>query len=124
VDLLRVPEKQVSARAANALIGGYQTAISPLLSRAGVRCRFVPSCSEYARASIRNRGLAAGGLRSAARLARCGPWTPAGTVDPVIATVPSVRPMAGARTGTLGARGRATSVPSRGEDAANRRPRG
>ena len=100
VDLLRLPENQLSARAAMALIGGYQTGISPLLSRAGVHCRFVPSCSEYARASIRSRGLAAGGLRSAARLARCGPWTPAGTVDPVAA-----------RLSTRG-------------DAANRRPQG
>ena len=83
LDLLRVPEKQASARAAVALIGVYQTTISPVLSRTGVRCRFVPSCSEYARASIQNQGLAAGGLRSVTRLARCGPWTPAGTADPV-----------------------------------------
>ncbi len=82
VDLLRPPENQVSARAAVALIDGYQRAVSPLLSRAGVRCRFLPSCSEYARTSIRDLGLAAGSLRSAARLVRCGPWTPAGTIEP------------------------------------------
>ncbi len=81
-DLARVPEKQLSARGADALIGAYQVTVSPLLERAGVRCRFLPSCSEYARATIRDRGLAAGGLRTLVRLARCGPWTPAGTVDP------------------------------------------
>lgn len=81
-DLARVPEKQLSARGADALIGAYQTTVSPFLEGAGVRCRFLPSCSEYARTAIRDRGLAAGGLRSLVRLARCGPWTPAGTVDP------------------------------------------
>lgn len=82
-DLARVPEKQLSARGADALIGAYQATVSPLLEGAGVRCRFLPSCSAYARLTIRDRGLAAGGLRALARLARCGPWTPAGTVDPV-----------------------------------------
>lgn len=102
-DLARVPEKQLSARGADALIGVYQATVSPLLERAGVRCRFLPSCSEYARATIRDRGLAAGGLRTLARLARCGPWTPAGTVD-----------LPGVAAGLL----------IRGEErAANRRPR-
>ena len=80
-DLGRQPESQYAARGADALIGVYQTALSPLLVRAGVRCRFVPSCSEYARAQVRARGLAAGGLSSVARLAWCGPWTPFGTVS-------------------------------------------
>lgn len=80
-DMARPPEDQLSARAADALIGAYQATVSPLLTRAGVRCRFQPTCSEYTRATIRDRGLAAGSLRSLARLVRCGPWTPAGTVD-------------------------------------------
>ena len=80
-DLVRRPENQYSVRVAGALIGAYQAGVSPLLSRAGVRCRFVPSCSEYAQASIREQGLAAGGLRSLVRLSRCGPWTPAGTLE-------------------------------------------
>lgn len=84
-DLARRPENQYAARVADALIGVYQVALSPLLGRMGVRCRFVPSCSDYARAQIRARGLAAGGARSAARLVRCGPWTPFGTVDPPVA---------------------------------------
>ena len=80
-DLVRRPERQYSVRVAGALIGAYQVGVSPLLSRAGVRCRFVPSCSEYARAAIQKGGVAAGGLRSLVRLSRCGPWTPAGTVS-------------------------------------------
>lgn len=90
-DMARPPEDQLSARAADALIGAYQATVSPLLTRAGVRCRFQPTCSEYTRATIRDRGLAAGSLRSLARLVRCGPWTPAGTVDP-----PAVAAAAGA----------------------------
>ena len=80
-DLGRPPERQLAADGVDALVGVYQATLSPHLSRAGVRCRFVPSCSEYARASIRGQGLAAGGMRSLARLGRCGPWTPSGTVD-------------------------------------------
>ncbi|MDE2849721.1 MAG: membrane protein insertion efficiency factor YidD [Acidobacteriota bacterium] len=81
--MARPPENQLSARGADALIGLYQATVSPVLTSAGVRCRFEPTCSEYARETIRNRGLAAGTLRTMARLVRCGPWTPAGTVDPV-----------------------------------------
>ncbi|MCY3930120.1 MAG: membrane protein insertion efficiency factor YidD [Acidobacteria bacterium] len=91
LDMARPPENQVAARAADALIGAYQATVSPLLSRAGVRCRFQPTCSEYTRTTIRDRGLAAGSLRGLARLVRCGPWTPAGTVDP-----PTVAAAAGA----------------------------
>ena len=81
-DMARPPDLQLSARGADALIAAYQATVSPLLTRVGVRCRFQPTCSEYTRATIRDRGLAAGSLRGLARLARCGPWTPPGTVDP------------------------------------------
>jgi len=94
--MARPPENQLLARGADALIGAYQATASPLLTHLGVRCRFQPTCSEYTRATIRDRGLAAGGLRGLARLVRCGPWTPAGTVDlPAVAAAagtPSVRP--------------------------------
>ncbi|MXW02006.1 MAG: membrane protein insertion efficiency factor YidD [Holophagales bacterium] len=89
--MARPPENQLSARAADALIDVYQATVSPLLTRVGVRCRFQPTCSEYTRATIRDRGLAAGSLQGLVRLVRCGPWTPAGTVDP-----PTVAAAAGA----------------------------
>ena len=93
-DMTRQPEHQLSVRAADILIGAYQATVSPLLSRAGVHCRFEPTCSEYTRATIRSEGLAAGSLRGMARLVRCGPWTPAGTVDPPTRTAaaPAFRP--------------------------------
>jgi uncharacterized protein len=81
VDLARAPERQWSARLALAAIAGYRASISPWLGRAGVVCRFQPSCSRYAEGAIREDGALVGGARALWRLARCGPWTPAGTVD-------------------------------------------
>ena len=80
--LLLPPLLQPSARALLAAIDGYQAALSPRLGAAGVRCRFTPTCSRYAEAVIRRDGTAVGTVRAAGRLLRCGPWTPAGTVDP------------------------------------------
>ena len=59
----------------------YQAVGSPLAEHAGVRCRFEPTCSVYAERAIETRGAWSGGLASLLRLARCGPWTPVGTVD-------------------------------------------
>lgn len=79
LDLVRAPEKQLSARALLAGIDLYQATLS---GRLGVRCRFEPSCSRYAEAVIRRDGALIGSLRAVHRLGRCGPWTPAGTYDP------------------------------------------
>ncbi|HIE47840.1 TPA: membrane protein insertion efficiency factor YidD [Candidatus Bipolaricaulota bacterium] len=61
------------------LIRGYQRAISPLLPR---RCRFHPTCSEYARVAILRHGPLRGGWLALRRLIKCGPWHPGG-IDPV-----------------------------------------
>lgn len=60
----------------------YQRTLSPIMSRLVGPCRFTPSCSHYAQAVITRDGLLVGGLRAAGRVVRCGPWTPAGSVDP------------------------------------------
>lgn len=83
VDLSRPPQAQWSARAELALLAGYRRLGSPLVGATGVRCRFTPSCSRYAEAAIRRHGAVGGTARAAWRIARCGPWTPAGTHDPV-----------------------------------------
>ena len=65
-------------------IGGihaYQRAVAPLLTFAGVPCRFTPTCSRYAEIVIRREGLLSGGWKTAKRIARCGPWTMRGTID-------------------------------------------
>lgn len=82
LDLGAAPERQWTARALSGAIGVYQRTLSPWLALRGVRCRFEPTCSHYALASIEQRGAVVGAVRAAWRLARCGPWTPAGTVDP------------------------------------------
>ncbi|MFN7918314.1 MAG: membrane protein insertion efficiency factor YidD [Vicinamibacterales bacterium] len=67
--------------AALAGVHAYQHTLSPLLGRAGIRCRFTTSCSRYAEVVIARDGALAGGWKAARRIARCGPWTAPGTVD-------------------------------------------
>ena len=61
------------------LIRTYQLTLSPLL---GPRCRFYPSCSQYALDAVRTHGSLRGSLLALRRLARCHPWH-AGGYDPV-----------------------------------------
>ena len=82
LDLSRPASAQVSARALLGAIDVYQATFSILNRKAGVRCRFTPTCSHYGEGAIRKYGALKGGWKTAGRIARCGPWTPAGTVDP------------------------------------------
>lgn len=61
------------------LIRGYQLVISPLL---GPRCRFLPTCSDYAMEAIERHGAARGSWLATRRLLRCHPFNPGG-IDPV-----------------------------------------
>lgn len=81
-DLGRAPADQLSARAAVAGIDAYQATLSRAFAASGVACRFSPTCSHYGEQAIRRFGLLRGGWMAAQRVVRCGPWTPAGTVDP------------------------------------------
>ena len=81
-DLSRPASAQVTGRLLAGGIDLYQATLSPLMPRMGVHCRFVPTCSRYTEAAIRADGALVGVLRWARRIARCGPWTPMGTVDP------------------------------------------
>ena len=81
-DLARAPTDQWSARALLAGIDLYQASVSRLLGAAGARCRFEPTCSRYGEAVIARYGALKGTGLALARIARCGPWTPAGTHDP------------------------------------------
>lgn len=57
----------------------YRFLLSPLL---GQRCRFYPSCSEYASGCIHKHGLLRGCYLAVRRILRCHPFHPGG-VDPV-----------------------------------------
>ncbi len=80
-DLSRPPRRQWSAKMLLTVIDLYQSSLSPQMETAGVRCRFEPTCSHYAKAVIRRDGALLGSWRAGLRVARCGPWTPAGTLD-------------------------------------------
>jgi putative membrane protein insertion efficiency factor len=80
-DLTRSPGDQWSARALLAGIDTYQAFLSQRVEKSGVRCRFQPTCSHYAEAVIRRDGALVGSWKAVGRIARCGPWTPAGTED-------------------------------------------
>ena len=70
-----------------ALLRFYKLAVSPLL---GNRCRFYPSCSDYAREAIQYHGAARGTYLAARRLCRCHPFS-AGGVDLVPPAPPKKR---------------------------------
>src|SRR5215212_1206588 len=66
------PQRAFGTRAALSAIESYQAHVSPHL-RGVVQCRFKPTCSHYGHEAIRKYGLLAGGLKTAGRIARCGP---------------------------------------------------
>ena len=53
----------------------YRRVISPLF---GPRCRYYPSCSEYAVQAVREYGVIRGGVLAAWRVVRCNPWSHGG----------------------------------------------
>ena len=78
-DWTRPVAAQWTARGLVAAIHLYQATLSPGLP---VQCRFRPTCSHYGEEAIRKYGAPKGVLLTLRRIARCGPWTPAGTWDP------------------------------------------
>jgi putative membrane protein insertion efficiency factor len=60
-------------------IRAYQRVISPAF---GSRCKYYPSCSEYAAQSISEFGILRGLVLAGWRLLRCNPWSHGG-FDPV-----------------------------------------
>ncbi len=62
-----------------ALIRVYQMTLATWL---GGRCRFYPSCSNYAMEAIRSYGVLRGGMMSLWRILKCQPFHPGG-YDPV-----------------------------------------
>jgi putative membrane protein insertion efficiency factor len=89
-----VPEPVLGLPARLVLAGlqAYKLVLSPLFFSGA--CRFLPSCSDYAREAVIRHGVVRGGWLAVRRLGRCHPLCEAGH-DPV--------PEAGDRgTGLLG----------------------
>ncbi|MCB9945805.1 MAG: membrane protein insertion efficiency factor YidD [Geminicoccaceae bacterium] len=61
------------------LVYCYRYAISPML---GPRCRFAPTCSEYALEALDRHGAIKGSVLAIRRILRCHPWGGSG-YDPV-----------------------------------------
>jgi putative membrane protein insertion efficiency factor len=66
-------------RGALVLLAGYKFLLSPLFTGS---CRFLPSCSDYARQAVTLHGVVRGTWLAARRLSRCHPFGSSG-VDPV-----------------------------------------
>ena len=75
----------VPARVLMVPIAGYRRFVSPLLAP---RCRFAPSCSEYALTALAEHGAVRGLWLAVKRIARCHPFHPGG-YDPVPTRVPA-----------------------------------
>ena len=69
-------------------IAGYRRFVSPLLAP---RCRFAPSCSEYALTALAEHGALRGLWLAVTRIARCHPFHPGG-YDPVPIRVHPAKP--------------------------------
>ena len=61
------------------LIRAYQYALSPMF---GQRCKFYPTCSNYAIEALRVHGMLRGAGLATWRIMRCNPFSHGG-VDPV-----------------------------------------
>jgi putative membrane protein insertion efficiency factor len=66
-------------RSVRTLHRAYKLTLSPLI---GQRCRFMPTCSDYARDALIGHGFVRGGALAVRRLCRCHPWGGSG-YDPV-----------------------------------------
>jgi hypothetical protein len=70
------------------VIGVYQIALSPVIVAIlgpSARCRFTPSCSQYAREAVGLHGAIIGGWLALRRLGRCHPWGDCGSDPPLAA---------------------------------------
>ena len=81
-DALRPPRQQVSVRLFAASVDGYHRYLHPVTGRF-IRCRYKPTCSEYAVEAMRKYGIAKGGWMGMRRVISCRPSVPMGTSDPV-----------------------------------------
>ena len=57
----------------------YQKIISPII---GPKCRFAPTCSNYAMEALKKYGVFKGSWLAVKRIAKCHPWGGSG-YDPV-----------------------------------------
>lgn len=71
-------------KAAIAAVRWYQRTISPMFPR---RCKYHPTCSEYAVEAIEMYGVSRGFVLASWRLLRCNPWSRGGVDYPADQTL-------------------------------------
>lgn len=82
-DWSRPPQQQVSVFLYEKTVSGpYRWLVRPM-SILFVRCRYIPTCSQYSVEAVKAFGLPKGLWLTATRLLRCMPWVPMNTSDPV-----------------------------------------
>lgn len=78
------PAPSLPTRLLLGVIRAYQLLLSPWL---GSNCRYLPTCSEYAREALVSHGALRGSWLALRRIGRCHPWGGHGH-DPVPAPRP------------------------------------
>lgn len=64
------------------LINFYQKNISPWLESKNIRCKYYPTCSEYAKQAIQKYGMIKGSGLAIKRILKCNPFSKGG-YDPL-----------------------------------------
>lgn len=64
------------------LIKFYQNIISPIFSFLGIKCKYYPTCSEYAKQAIEKYGFFKGCSLGIKRIIKCNPFSKGG-YDPL-----------------------------------------
>ena len=67
--------RRLPALAGLGLLRAYRLTVSPVY---GDRCKYHPTCSQYAVDAVRELGLARGTVLAAWRVLRCNPWSHGG----------------------------------------------
>jgi hypothetical protein len=68
--------KKIARRLVSLTITGYQLYVSPYLG--ADKCRFYPSCSEYAKNVVEIHGIVKGSILAIWRILRCNPFSSGG----------------------------------------------
>lgn len=63
-------------------INFYQKHISCWLEEKGIRCKYYPTCSEYAKQAIEKYGICRGSFLAIKRILKCNPFSKGG-YDPL-----------------------------------------
>jgi len=64
------------------IIEFYKKHISLFLEKNGIKCKYYPTCSEYAKQALKKYGIIKGGFFSIKRIIKCNPFSKGG-YDPL-----------------------------------------